>query len=474
MISKIIKDIYILIITTLPLMYMPNFLKWSTIEGINYGIGSICFFIGFIFLLIYITKKRYIPVNEPIKVMIIILIWTWISSLFMATLMNNKLGVLWGEDTYRTIAGEMVYYLFYVIVIYFFAFAFKYITLKTLDKIMNIILVYESIIGLMQIAIYMGISPVIKLYDMLNIFEILKNSSFISVFKRITLTGTEPGSTALILGFIIFPYILSKLITVKTEKESSRYTKWLIFYIIISIFTFSATMYICLVLNLIIFFYFRIKKRRNIYNISKATFINRIIICLLTLIIFITLYISVDSFKNIINKNVSSIEYLLFEKVNDKENVSTMFRSSTLINDIKIIFKFPIMGIGNGMQGFYYNQNMPEWFIASNDKSIQGALNGELGVINGGSFIPAYVSGYGLCGVILMVIFIKSCCKRLRLYKQDYGYLYYMFFIAIIPFVISSLQGVGLEYMPRFIIAIPLMISTKHLQKDYEEYKNER
>lgn len=465
MISKAIKYIYIIIIMTLPLMYMPNFLEWSRIEGINYGIGSICFFIGFIFLVIYILRKRYIPVNEPIKIMFIIMGWSWISSITMAILMNDKLGVLWGEDTYRAILGELIYYLFYVLVIYFFAFSFRYITLNILDKIIEVILTYEAIIALLQIAIYMGISPISKLYDKINIFGLLKDSSFIYAFKRITLTGTEPGSSALILGFIILPYLLSKILMARTDKENSKYLKWTLFYILVSIFTFSATMYICLSLNLIIFFYFKFKRRKVEHTLRRSTILLRISICIVIIIVGIVLYLRIDIFRSAVNKSINSIYYLLFEKLSDTQNVSTMFRSSTLINDIKVFFDLPILGSGNGMQGFFYNENMPDWILFSKDKSIQGALNGELGVINGGTFIPAYISGYGLCGIILLIIFIRSCCRRLKLYKEDYGYLYYMYFIAIIPFIITSLEGVGLEYIPRFIVSIPLIIVTRDLKK---------
>lgn len=77
-----------------------------------------------------------------------------------------------------------------------------------------------------------------------------------------------------------------------------------------------------------------------------------------------------------------SFEYIVFGKLVDKENMSTAMRVSTIINDMRILSQHPITGVGNGMQGYWYSENVPDWCKLSYE--VENLLNGKAGIANGG------------------------------------------------------------------------------------------
>ena len=50
------------------------------------------------------------------------------------------------------------------------------------------------------------------------------------------------------------------------------------------------------------------------------------------------------------------IEYLLFEKATDSDNGSTVSRTVPLLVNWGAFMEHPIFGVGNGLQGYYYEK----------------------------------------------------------------------------------------------------------------------
>ena len=165
---------------------------------------------------------------------------------------------------------------------------------------------------------------------------------------------------------------------------------------------------------------------------------------------------------------MKTINYFLVEKLTDEGNMSTAMRMSTVTNDIKCLYKYPILGIGNGNQGFHFNENIPDWIRYSGSPEVNDALTGKIKVVSGGPFLMAFISGYGILGVILLLIYIIKSNIEIKKNKENLGYLYYMYHISIISFLVGSVVGFGLieNQVAIFILSIPLF---GNMLKDKQE-----
>lgn len=109
------------------------------------------------------------------------------------------------------------------------------------------------------------------------------------------------------------------------------------------------------------------------------------------------------SSSDAINSDKESFEYVLVGKIQDRDNLSTAMRASTVINDMKIFYDYPFTGIGDGNQGYFYRQNVPMWVVASEE--VQSLMHGTKIANGGGNFFPSFVSAYGLIGVVFFYFF---------------------------------------------------------------------
>ena len=158
-----------------------------------------------------------------------------------------------------------------------------------------------------------------------------------------------------------------------------------------------------------------------------------------------------------INVDVNSdLQYVLWGKFFDTSNYSTITRSSTIINDMLIFKDFPITGVGNGNQGFFFNQNVPSWM----NRSVE--VEGFRSVITngGGNFFPSFVSAFGLLGVIILISFIKKYKKweedSVVRESREVGLL---FNITISLFLLTSWYSVSLKSFEimAFIFSLPFV-----------------
>ena len=413
-------------------------------EALANDTNFILHFFGILLLIITILNKSKLHVNSLIKYLFIFITLINLISLAMAFILNNKLGILHGEDTYIATSGMILYYFHSFFVIYYNFVNFKLLTLLEIKDILKKISIYLIIIGYIQILIISNFPSIGTLYDKFDVFDILKDSEWLRFQQRITLTGSEPSLAGNILTILVFPFILSQLIK---KNNVNTYLCLFILSLPILYFTKSSTAYmqfgVNILLSLALYF-----KKINYKTILSTLFL------LICFTIFLLNYTNQQSSSK---DSLEDVEYLLLEKAFDKNNLSTVYRSTTVINDIKVFYKYPILGIGNGNQGFYYNQNLPSWAFESDETIL--AYQGYLGVINGGPFIPAFVSGYGIIGIILLLIFIIKCMRTVKKNKTALDNFYYMYIIGSISFLVSGIMAndiVG-NFLALFILSIPFI-----------------
>lgn len=102
-----------------------------------------------------------------------------------------------------------------------------------------------------------------------------------------------------------------------------------------------------------------------------------------------------------------------FLKIIDISDASTQHRYSTIWNDLLILVKFPVFGIGDGNQGFFYAYHVSGTWMARNLET-QAAIKGELGLLNGGAAIPSFISGFGVFGIAALFVTMKRIFAKTK------------------------------------------------------------
>lgn len=448
--ERMLFNLYMLF---LPFEILSPFLLNFKITGVIQNNSAFIEIIGIILMsanIILFRKK--IKLTPLLKKMFAGVMLLNITSIIMAFLLHEKFGILFGEDTYRAISGNIVFYTLLPIGAIWLTTSIKNESLLNVKKYLNYFIFIELIVGYVQIFIINGFKIILPLYNFLaDSLGLFVNSGFLVHRNQISLTGTEPSSVGIILGVMIFPYILTQ-ITVDTSKLLQ-----FILFLPIVFFSKSSTAYIAIVVNLVLFILFNrvsvkltFKKMITTYFIGSAFFVT-----LITLPIYYN------------GEIANQIYSLIFEKTTSQTNLSTVFRQSSVINDLEVFKKYPIFGIGNGNQGFLYASHLPSWIMSAGSEEVRNALSGgNGGVQDGGPFLPAFLSGYGLLGFILLMVYLAKTVQLINISKEELEYLRPMYFIGGGSFLILSTMATGLpsNMMALFIISIPFMGFCNHME----------
>lgn len=155
-----------------------------------------------------------------------------------------------------------------------------------------------------------------------------------------------------------------------------------------------------------------------------------------------------------------SLDYILLGKITDTENHSTMMRSSSIVNDMKIFFKYPITGVGDGLQGYWYNENLPIMYLASTE--VQDLASGKNGIADGGgAYFPLMLSAYGLIGVFFLFLFLGGYKQYIipKRHEKNVTIPIVMFRIFICVFLSSAWFGLGIRqnFVVCFVLSLPII-----------------
>lgn len=313
-------------------------------------------------------------------------------------------GVFHGETTIDCIIGGTVLKTLTLLSIIYNIFCLAYlISLKEIIPLIKIQSIILLIIGYLQVGVLHGLGTTSAYAPLCQIFCTMEPSELIQLNRGITLFGSEPSSVAHILIFLI-PFIF----ILELHKKFKVHTiLWTILILFFSGSTQTVLSFIVLLIG-----YFIIITRKHI---SKKIYIATFTLAATLAIIYAY---GINLLSSIPNDNTKSFIYIAFYKIIDPENQSLAMRTSTIANDIKIFFEFPftIFGIGDGIQGMLYNINIPDWIRYNESTEIESILIGEKGIANGGSaFFPAFISGYGIIGILFTYKFLKKYFKDIKL-----------------------------------------------------------
>lgn len=443
------KLIYKLYIFFLPFQ-MFSFISFPSFMSKYLFVNSSTLFM-WIGILLLIIKKHSLPYNYGMRSFGRLYSFMTIYSLVAAVILFIPLGTLNGEDTFRASIGNIIFFLIVIISIYYNWYCLSFvIDFRELKKVIFVESIILLIIGYIQFGIIFGIGGLIKIYNIIG--QIVQLADISDLSRGVVFGGTEPASAAN-LFLLIVPYHLSMLLKDdNTFKQKALHLFMIIAYFPLVTVSDSSSTLIMMFITFVTFLVIKINSGKG-YTVLVAV--------ALVIGMSVAVGYGIDRFSNnMVQFQEGTISYKLIGKIIDTSSMSNAMRSSTIINDMKIFFSFPLTGIGNGLQGYMYAENLPNWVMRSEE--VQKILSGSAGVVDGGgAFFPMYLSGFGLIGVYVLIIFVKRyywCYKNYGIENTEREYIFKSFLVLFLCAGWYSL-GVKQNQYVAFLLALPIIES---------------
>lgn len=369
------------------------------------------------------------------------------SSIVMSFVIDSRFGRLGNDTAFDGIMGMLIYFTQYALMLLYNMRVFSLLDRKTISKILHQVCVVLLVIGYMQVLVMNGIGGAI--YDAIDILDIVRNSNQL---PKLCLTGSEGAAAGSLISLFVMPVLLSDIIV---NKNTKRNAIEIILWLIPLYFTQSSTAYILFTVEMIMFAFLMAIEKKQILRFIKIVSISLVVVLLLGTVLGMT---------GVINDEVvSDIQYLLFDKATDENNGSTISRTVPLMVNWGAFTEYPLFGVGNGLQGYFYEKYFPEEAYRVQGSDVTEFLKvSRTGISNGGVFFPSLLSGYGTVGMILIVLFIFSMIKVMHYKKTYIEKFYYMWILASAAFLVTGFQGdLYGKYYAWFMISLPFISSEK-------------
>ena len=363
---------------------------------------SLSFFISLIGILLFFISYFFYyqnAMNNKLLIMCSILFFALsISSLGMSLILTPSYSGYFDTNP-AMVWLEITAKYFYDFVCLFYVFCmFKYITMDKFIKGLKIYILLMIGFTFFQFIVFVCNNNVLySLYDVVNFLGIFQQSSLIrrlvnahQSYRAYGFSG-EPGHNCIFVSCIAIP-LLSFEIAKKTkqkEQQNLLTVLCLVGVIVFGLLTLSPAVYIGILINFLVFLVLFLKAK----NIKKVL---KIVVSVSSTLLIVILFAVPYSREHILS---------YFAKIGDLTNQSTVSHYSSVFNDFKVFAKFPVFGSGDGMQGYFYMDNVINTFFSRNVE-VQSLMNGQRGLIEGGAGIPSILSGFGIHGIFIISIFI--------------------------------------------------------------------
>lgn len=376
-------------------------------------------------------------------------------SLIAACVLYIPLGTLNGEDAFQASIGGIIFWFIVLCHLYYNYYGItRLITIKQFVSVLHASAFVLLLVGYLQFLVINVGGIFTKIYILLSNFIVLLPIERLN--RGVVFFGTEPSSSSLVLVYII-PMIISLII--KPIEKKKRWREYLYILLFFPLFITSGSSTVLIMLLILVI-------ATIIIVTKKKIFYKFLLIGSLGIGGIVAFSYGIGNMKKNMGYNVdtSSLEYLVLSKIRDTDNLSTMMRSSTVINDMRIFMNFPLLGVGDGLQGYFYNENLPKEFLVSPE--IEDVYRGKLGIIDGGgAFFPCFLSAYGILGFIFLIPLIY---KYLYFFNKDWGALNnfdIMLMLFLIVFAVSGWFGLGIKQNFPVILMLILPLASSNLNK---------
>lgn len=365
---------------------------------------------------------------------------------FMAAIILSILLTRQYESPLSCIMGDLVLYFEMLLSVFFLCYCLNNVAkYDDVYKALDWQIVVALGMGVIQFFALASFGPAVVIYENLSsVLKIATLNSLMMMERGVTIFGTEPSSLT-VYSFLTIPYILFRSFFVK--KKRMFYIISLILFAILFRASLSTQTLVIFLGELAVF---------GLLAFSKSSY--KIMIKLSFLLgLSVALLLCVEKIDYYNDAEMSSLEYVILGKAFDRENGSTQMRASSVVNDMKIFSKYVVVGVGSGCQGFWYEENIPNW--VKNSKEVQDLIQGHIIPNGGGAFFPDYLSAYGLIGIIALLILISKYRKAIRcsaLNDDEKMFLIYRTSMVIMMFACWYTVNLRETPIAFFILTLPL------------------
>lgn len=373
-------------------------------------------------------------------------IWFTLSSIIMAVIIQQSYGNMGNESAYKGIIGMIIYWAQYALILFYNYHIYKILTISEMEKTLKTEIVLLLLVGYFQMGVMTFGGQLARIYDQIDILDLLNDSQNL---PKLSLTGSEGAYTGYIIGTLVLPYIYARNLACRTKRGILLSV---LLWLPIIYMSFSSGAYILCFLTTIGYLFFYIKTR----GFSKSIIT---VVGLIILIGVIILFFGND-LLNVLPTDISNnIRYLLFEKIQDNDNGSTVLRSIPFYYNWGAFTEYPFIGVGNGLQGYFLEKYLPASMAVVKGVDTAGLMKRwTSGISNGSLFWPSILSGYGLVGVLLVLIYIIKSERLLRTKKNQLGTMYYMYRLSLIGVIFAGFAtDFVAKYYVWFAISLPLI-----------------
>lgn len=413
--------------------------------------------LGILLYLYHSNGKIYLANDNPSRltrdfaVSVVILN---VISILMAIETQITQGDYAGESAFSGIIGMQIYYFQFVLIVLYNRRVFNILSEDEIWWVLSWSNAFLLILGYFQMAALLLGGTFRSAITSIDVFHILWPDD--NMWK-LSLTGKEGAEAGTILGIIVLPYLLSCIAMGKSKFQSILQ---LILWIPVLAMMQSTSAYLMAIsatVGFLLFVFSSDKKKQAV---------------ILLFIIFCGSIIALFG-DSLINRLPSDTRYLIFAKAMDMNNGSTISRTVPLVTNWKAFLEHPLFGVGNGLQGYYFTKNIPQWMLnvpGSDIGTFYQTAKGQ--IINGGVFFPSYLSGYGIIGVCILIYLlsrIKCIMKDMKVTSKKF---YALFSIAVLPIIVCGFQGdFSGNYLIWFVISLPFISYGKKNSMCIEEEK---
>lgn len=393
-----------------------------------------------------IVVTRPLKTNEGIRAFGKLYLFMAAYSLMASIVLSVTLDTALTVSPLRRCLGDVVLYLVALCSICYNYYGLtKLVSIAELLQIFKLQTIVLLIVGMLQLGTLFGVGN--GVYSVLcSVFALRDVVYLTSLDRGVTFFGTEPASSSIIC-FIVIPFILCSISTNKGGKRLFYVIEFILMAILFLLSNSSSALlsFGFLVVAYLVVYMFHIRAK-------KLLMIGAFMIGLVVAVLY-----SLDiSTSDGVNSDKESLEYVLVGKVQDKDNMSTAMRASTVINDMKIFYEHTFTGVGDGNQGYFYRKHVPTWALGSEE--VQSLMHGTKIANGGGNFFPAFISAYGLIGIIVFLFFLKSYSLSYRQsFIQEDKRFQMIYVLGISLFLLSGwyVVGVKLNESICFLLSLP-------------------
>lgn len=381
---------------------------------------------------------RYHPRNNPLfQTILYSVIYLNISSVLMSIVMYSTYGNCNGESPFWAIVPMILFYFQYVLMFFYNIRVFAILDYATIRKVFNALCKTLLVLGYIQVVVMHGIGG--GVYD--AIVSVIGGIRLSDQLPKLCLTLSEGSAAGCLMGTLVFPYLYSRF-----NNGEKNVKIEILLWMPLLFFSHSTT---ALILFVVVSFIFLTRnKERHIISVVRQTVFAVVVVGALFYI----------SGRNATNER-DTIQYLLLEKASDESNGSTISRNATYGYNWGCFTEMPLMGVGNGLQGYFFNKYFPYQYLRMEGSDIAYFYEvAQTGIANGDCFFPGYFSGYGIIGLIVLAIIIFAMVKTYKSRKQHLGVFGDMFVMGSVGFFVMGFQGEAYcLYYAWFVVSIPFM-----------------